>query len=196
LSFLFLFVTRFGFRPWICIYSAYLGINGSFSGATLPTFVDVSRIPTLFLLYSIASILTSWSIGMIFDRWGWPVIVGIQVIGNVFPHISFLSVSNPRTDLPFGYLLAVGAVYGVSDSIVRVIGLRCVLSFISFFFDRPDKHTAQHDCQSSVRRFGQEERGHDLVGFCIAAAVSRQCDRDRLLSGQIALRRTFWYKYM
>lgn len=127
-----LFGFVFGCRPWICLYSAYLGINGSFSGATLPTFVDVSRIPTLFLLYSIASILTSWSIGMVFDRWGWPVIVGIQVIGNVFPHISFLSVSNPRTDLPFGYLLAVGAVYGVSDSIVRAAGHRCVLSLFSF----------------------------------------------------------------
>ena len=44
-----------------------------------------------------------------------------QMLVTAIPHISFVSVSSPRTDLPFGYLAAAAFLFGMSDSFVRIV---------------------------------------------------------------------------
>ncbi len=66
--------------PWFLVWSAYVGVLGSFSSGKFPTFVRTEQIPYLFMCYGAASVLSSWSNGIVFDRFGWKYVVGIQVM--------------------------------------------------------------------------------------------------------------------
>ncbi len=65
--------------PWFLVWSAYVGVLGSFSTGKFPTFVKTEQIPYLFICYGVASVLSCWANGIIFDRFGWQYVVGIQV---------------------------------------------------------------------------------------------------------------------
>jgi hypothetical protein len=84
-------------EPWTKLLAGYMaqqGVGLAFSFAVLPKLTPGSTqdIGLLFLSYGVAGCLASMVCGRLFDKWGWPWVIGLHVSSTLTVYLLVLAV--------------------------------------------------------------------------------------------------------